>query len=244
MRSGHDEARDRRGASMELVLRGDRLPKFGLLLALMVADLTLAPFIAMLPRGAALVQVLTLLVLLAALGVAGLRRIAVVLFAVALLSHVASNVLGGSSLAVASPAFRLVFLAYVLGLVVGRVLADRIVSLDTIAGAASAYVLLGAVWGNLLLVVEQLQPGSFHVPIAWTQGPGHTLTAALMYFSFATLTTVGYGDIHPNNAAAGSLCAAEALVGQLYLAIMIARMVGLHTSGHATDERGTPGEGP
>ena len=51
-----------------------------------------------------------------------------------------------------------------------------------------------------------------------------------MYFSFATLTTLGYGDIRPTDAAAGSLCAAEAFIGQLYLAIMIARMVGLYTS--------------
>jgi len=61
-------------------------------------------------------------------------------------------------------------------------------------------------------------------------GPGGDLRSALMYFSFATLTTLGYGDIHPTDAAAGSLCAAEAFIGQLYLAIMIARMVGLYTS--------------
>jgi voltage-gated potassium channel len=244
MRSSHEKARIGRVGSMELVLTGKRLPRFGLLLALMLADLTLAPFIAMLPRGPALVQVLTVLILIAALAVAGLRRIAVVLFAVAVVLHIASSVLGAPFLAIASPAFRLVFLSYVLALVIGRVLADRIVTLDTIAGAASAYVLLGAVWGNLLLVVEQLQPGSFDVPTAWMQGPGHTLTTALMYFSFATLTTVGYGTIHPNNAAAGSLCAAEALIGQLYLAIMIARMVGLHTSVQTPREPGTPGEGP
>jgi voltage-gated potassium channel len=244
MGSSHDKARIGRVGSMELVLTGKRLPRFGLLLTLMLADLTLAPFIAMLPRGAVLVQSLTVLVLFAALAVAGLRRIAVVLFAGAALLHIGSSVLGGPFLAVASPAFRLVFLAYVLALIVGRVLADRIVTLDTIAGAASAYVLLGAVWGNLLLVVERLQPGSFDVPMAWTQGPGHTLTTALMYFSYATLTTVGYGYIHPNNAAAGSLCAAEALVGQLYLAIMIARMVGLHTSVGTAHDRDAPGDGP
>ena len=61
-------------------------------------------------------------------------------------------------------------------------------------------------------------------------GPGRDLRAALMYFSFSTLTTLGYGDIHPTDPAAGGLCAAEALIGQLYVAIMIARMVGLHTS--------------
>jgi len=50
------------------------------------------------------------------------------------------------------------------------------------------------------------------------------------YFSFITLTTVGYGDITPVWPGAGGLAAAEVVVGQLYLAITIARLVGLHTS--------------
>ncbi len=48
-----------------------------------------------------------------------------------------------------------------------------------------------------------------------------------MYFSFVTLATVGYGDVKPTNPGVGGLCVAEALVGQLYLAIMIGRMVAL-----------------
>ena len=55
---------------------------------------------------------------------------------------------------------------------------------------------------------------------------------ALTYFSFVTLTSVGYGDIHPNDAGAGGVCAAEAIVGQLYLAIMIARLVGIWVTRH------------
>jgi hypothetical protein len=54
--------------------------------------------------------------------------------------------------------------------------------------------------------------------------------AALIYFSFITLTTVGYGYITPLWPGAGGLAAAEAIVGQLYLAITIARLVGLHAA--------------
>src|SRR5262249_27363687 len=113
------------------------------------------------------------------------------------------------------------------------------VTFDTVAGAACAYFLLGLVWGDLFLLVDRWRPGSFAIPTGWMVGPGRDLRSALMYFSFSTLTTLGYGDIHPTDPApagpgadpaAGGLCAAEALIGQLYVAIMIARMVGLHTS--------------
>jgi multisubunit Na+/H+ antiporter MnhF subunit len=240
MRSSHDEARADRGTAVELVLTGRRLPRFALLLAAMLAELTLAPFIDMLPRGLALVQALTTMVLLAALAVAGSRRLAVLLFAGALLVHLAASLFTGSVLTAAAHALRLVFLCYVVGLVFRRVLADRAVTLDTVAGAACAYMLLGLVWGDLFMLLESWRPGSFHMPATWTQGSDRTLRSSLVYFSFATLTTVGYGEIHPNDPAAGSLCAAEALVGQLYLTIMIARLVGLHTSRAASD-RGRPG---
>ncbi len=244
MHSSHHGGRAQRDGSLELVLTGKRLPKFGLLLGAMLAELTLSPFIAMIPGGIVVVQGLTTLVLLAALAVAGPHRIAVVLFTVALLFHVVASVAEGSSLATISPAFRLAFLCYVVWLVVRRVLADRAVTLDTVAGAACAYMLLGLVWGELFLLIERLRPGSLHVPATWIEGPGRTLRTTLVYFSFATLTTLGYGEIHPTDAVGGSICAAEALVGQLYLAIMIARMVGLHTARQTTDDGPAPGQAP
>jgi voltage-gated potassium channel len=235
MPSIHDEARADRGTAVELVLTGRRLPRFALLLTAMLAELTLAPFINMLPGGLVLVQMITATVLAAALAVAGSHRLAVVLFTGALLVHLVAGGTPGPLLS-AAHALRLVFLCYVVGLVFRRVLADRAITLDTVAGAACAYMLLGLAWGDLFLVLESWRPGSFHVPATWTLGsPAQTLRSSLMYFSFATLTTVGYGEIHPNDPAAGSLCAAEAVIGQLYLAIMIARLVGLHTSRASSD---------
>ena len=85
-------------------------------------------------------------------------------------------------------------------------------------------------WGNLYLLLELIRPGSFQIPAAWRIGAIWDPAAALVYFSFITLTTVGYGDIVPMWPGAGGLAAAEAIVGQLYLAITIARLVGLHAS--------------
>jgi len=205
-------------------------PRFGILLLAMLAELTLAPFIIMATGTLTIARWVGALVLLAALSVAGSHRVAIALFSGALIFHLASMVSETTAVGAAAETFRLLFLSYVFGLIVWRVVHDRIVTLDTVAGAACAYFLLGVVWGDLFLLVERWRPGSFAIPTGWMVGPGRDLRSALMYFSFATLTTLGYGDIRPTDAAAGSLCAAEAFIGQLYLAIMIARMVGLYTS--------------
>ena len=197
-----------------------RAPRFGILLLAMLAELTLAPFIIMATGTLTIARWVGALVLLAALSVAGSHRVAIALFSGALIFHLASMVSETTAVGAAAETFRLLFLSYVFGLIVWRVLHDRIVTLDTVAGAACAYFLL----------VDRWRPGSFAIPTGWMVGPGRDLRSALMYFSFATLTTLGYGDIRPTDAAAGSLCAAEAFIGQLYLAIMIARMVGLYTS--------------
>jgi Ion channel len=212
----------------------DRLPRFGFLLAAMVAEVVLGPFIVMGTQSLTTVRLLAVVVLLAALSVAGSGRIAVVLFAVAVSAHFLWIISPRTDIAAMSEAARFVFLCYVLAVLVRRVMRDRVVTLDTVAGAACAYMLIGWVWGELFTLVEGWRPGSFIIPAGWLTGPGRDLRSTLMYFSFATLTTVGYGDIHPSNPASGMLCAAEALVGQLYLAIMIARMVGLHTAQRST----------
>ena len=127
---------------------------------------------------------------------------------------------------VAPATSRFVFLCYALGVVVWHVSRDPEVTLDIIAGAACAYMLLGAVWAGLYQLVEHARPGSFDIPSSWIP-PDRNPQAALVYFSFVTLATVGYGDVKPTNPGVGGLCVAEALVGQLYLAIMIGRMVAL-----------------
>ena len=126
---------------------------------------------------------------------------------------------------------RLVFYAYIAVGIIRHVLRDRTVTMDAIAGAACAYMLLGMVWMHLYLLIELAHPGSFDIPAGFLVRGDPTI--ALGYFSFVTLTTLGYGDIHPSTAAAAGFCAVEALVGQLYLAITIARMVGLELAGRS-----------
>src|SRR5262245_1246103 len=179
-----------------LLLHGRHLPRFGFLLAAMIAELTVGPFIVLATSGLGIVRLLGVILLVAALLVAGSHRTAVVLFVAAVASHLVASFSPAILATAAAEAFRIVFLCYVLGLVVWHVLRDETITLDTVAGAACAYFLLGVVWGDFLFFVELWRPGSFAVPTSWTVGVGRDLRSALMYFSLATLTTVCFGDIY------------------------------------------------
>jgi hypothetical protein len=98
------------------------------------------------------------------------------------------------------------------------------VSVHRVQGAVAAYLLLGLMWGFAYELVAALHAGAFATALANPHGD-----RGLMYFSFVTLTTVGYGDVTPVHPAARSLALLEALTGQLYPAILLARLVTLHT---------------
>jgi hypothetical protein len=111
------------------------------------------------------------------------------------------------------------------------ILDEERVTLDTVFGGICVYLMIGLIWVLAYSIVEYLQPGSFRVdggPLTRPLDPGEFRHAELMYFSFVTLTTVGYGDILAKSTPARALAAAEAVVGSLYLAVFIARLVGLH----------------
>lgn len=103
---------------------------------------------------------------------------------------------------------------------------ERNVSADVIAGAIVAYLLMAVMWSQVYFVLETLRPGSFL--LAHETGPA--TESLFRYFSIVTITTVGYGDITPATAAARSLANLEAIVGQLYLVIQVAWLVGMHVS--------------
>jgi len=95
-------------------------------------------------------------------------------------------------------------------------------------GAACVYLLIGAVFGAAYSLSELLAPGSFALP-DWVDAANPR--SALNYFSFVTLTTLGYGEIAPLADGVRSLAILESIVGILFPAILIGRIVGLYTSG-------------
>jgi len=95
-------------------------------------------------------------------------------------------------------------------------------------GAVSVYLLIGLTFANVHFLLETITPGSYHCQS--TQCDADYQMSAYVYFSFVTLTTMGYGDITPATRIAGMLSYMEAITGQMYVAILMARLVGMHIS--------------
>jgi len=104
--------------------------------------------------------------------------------------------------------------------ILGQVFRDGPITSHRIQGAIAVYLLLGLAWAAAYELVELRHRGAFAGSFTGAQ-----VEQAWLYFSYATLSTVGYGDIVPVHAFARSLAVLEALVGQLYPAILIARLV-------------------
>ena len=93
---------------------------------------------------------------------------------------------------------------------------------DKICGAISAYFLMGFMWSQGFMLFFHLDPASINVPAEML---GNKIWS--IYFSFTTLTTLGYGDITPQTTATRAYAILEAAVGQIFLAVIIARLVAL-----------------
>lgn len=104
-----------------------------------------------------------------------------------------------------------------------RIFTTRRVTPALISAAVSIYLLAGIIWAIVFHAVEYIHPGSFSIP-----GDGQIAGAGdLYYFSFVTLTTLGYGDVSPVTAVARSLAVFEAVFGQLFLVVLLGRLVSL-----------------
>jgi hypothetical protein len=124
----------------------------------------------------------------------------------------------------------LLFLILVVAAILAHVFRSRHITRETIAGAICAYLLIGATWAHVFSIVENVMPGSFadnsiEADAASGPEPIRDQSNRFTYFSLVTLTTLGYGDITPVTQPAKNLAALEAIFGQLYLAVLIARLV-------------------
>jgi hypothetical protein len=199
-----------------------------LLLALIVL-VAVEPFFQPVAGGATVFYALLAGVLLAGvLSVSGSRRrlaVAAALGLPAIVAHALHFSTGQSAPLVVGLFFALAFQIFVAAVVIEVVVRSERVSHNVILGVASAYLLLGVVWAHLYVLLEVWWPGSFVEAGAPVSARAHLLQP-LLYYSFVTLSTLGYGDIAPQTAPARALAALEAMTGQLFVAILIAVFVG------------------
>lgn len=134
------------------------------------------------------------------------------------------------ALAVMREVSTLIMLALFILVVAERAYRSGPVTQHRIKGAVAVYLLLGLVWANTYELLYLMRPEAFSGAVGGA-GP-----QTWIYYSFVTLTTMGYGDITPVHPIARSLAISEALTGQLYVATTLARLVALQVgSGNKTD---------
>jgi hypothetical protein len=120
------------------------------------------------------------------------------------------------------------FFLYITGTIINHILHSEKVSTDTLYGAVCVYLLLGLLWASIYSFLEHLSPGIIFVTN--NSDVIGTLTAnELIYYSYTTLTTLGYGDVTSFTPEGRIISVLEAIVGQLFLAFLVARLIAIYT---------------
>jgi voltage-gated potassium channel len=212
-------------------LRFRRFSTVELLIALALLFVSF-PFVEEMKDGDLILSVLFSLVLLAAvLAVAGRKRVLVIALVLAIpavagrwLNHLRPDLVSAAVFLVAG----LLLVAFVVANLLRFVLRAPSVNVEVLCASISAYLMLGLMWTMAYWLVDQLTPGgafSFNTNAGARSINGFNG----FYFSFITLSTVGYGDITPVSRIARWLAAMEAMTGLLYVAVLIARLVSLYS---------------
>lgn len=133
------------------------------------------------------------------------------------------------------------YLTYITAFLLWRILVNRDVTSNTIFASLCVYLMLGYIWAFLYSMLEVLAPGSFAIDtdvFRYRVGSDHLYTELyyFMYYSFTCLTTLGLGDVLPASPWARVLSVLEAIIGQIYLVVLVSRLVGMHISQRITNE--------
>jgi len=197
-----------------------------------------APFVEEIEGGELIVSALFSLVLLAGVvAVADSKRVLVIAIVLAIpaiagrwMNHFRPDLVPPHVFLTAG----LILIAFVVANLLRFVLRAPSVNADVLCASISAYLMLGLMWTLAYWLVDQLTPGgafSFN-----TNGGTRSINGFTgFYFSFITLSTVGYGDITPVSRIARWLAAMEAMTGLLYVAVLIARLVSLYSAPKSDD---------
>jgi hypothetical protein len=213
------------------------LPNAWLLFALLLQVLTY-PFLEGYRPGRAAMAVFDLVILALALRASRAggheTQLGYVLVAPAMVLHAAAAFGDERSIVYsASLVAQALFHAFVVICLLRYMLRDDIMTRDELFAAAGLYVLMAFVFAYLYALIEHLQPGAFVINAANSR-EGITRWWDLLYFSFTCLTSVGFGEITPANDHARSLVVIQQMIGVLYFALVVSRLVAMQTR-RATD---------
>lgn len=204
-----------------------RIGRFLFLLISIVLMFTLRPFLEGFIGISILVDIFATLILLSGIYAASSNkrvcRFAMLIAFPTLITHWTNYFVKVHYLFVANKIFGGLFYAFMVVVILNYLFKEKQITVDTIAGAICAYFLIGLMWSSVFTVLELAQPGSFEI----SQNL-RTESFSFTYYSYVTLTTLGYGDITPISTQARSFSLVEAITGQIYLATLVARLVSIN----------------
>lgn len=218
-------------------LRGAWMGTYGWLLVAMICTFFLGPLLAEFEYGVRIGDAVGLLVVIAAIvAVTDERKhvysLAIIAFAAvipqALDPHVESNWTG-----IIANLAAMGFLGYIFIVIQKDIFKTSKVTIDTLVGSVCGYLLLASIFAAIYSTLLQINGDAFLVDPALNVSPENlhfqgTEFGVITYYSVVTLTTVGYGDVIPATTVARGLVSTEAILGQVYLTMIVARLVGLH----------------
>ena len=193
-----------------------------------------APFVQDLPQGELIESLLLTLVMVAALLAVGGRRRTHLIALALLVPALAGKWINHFRPDLMSPTVYIFGAIFFYGFVVAHLLrfivrAPR-VDANVLCAGVAGFLLLGLLWVPAYLLVARLNPAAFTLPAG--SGAGAVLGGFdAFYFSFITLCTIGYGDITPASKVARMLAMMEGITGLFYMAVLISRLVSIHSSG-------------
>jgi hypothetical protein len=168
------------------------------------------------------------------------RMVVLPLAVLAWLSQILEQLMKDRSIAIVSDLLGIAVLLSVILLLLLHLFSLHSANFEAINAALCVYLLMGMLWSIAYSMTELLAPGSFAYPLAGgastTMQFGGEHTIVPLYYSFVTMTTLGYGDVVPIGAMAKVLAIGQAMMGQVYLVVLVARLVGLQISGASRKE--------
>lgn len=196
--------------------------------------LIMAPLFRVVPGGEMRFSILLCLVLTAAIYFNSTQRWILILATLtggaAIICVAIARATGAMTAQIAGDALGLGLLSFTTLFMLNTLMQTRRVSRDTVIGGICVYMLIGLCFALAYILVIDLGAGALveaGQPIARTLEGGSDHALTVLYFSFVTLTTLGYGDIAPIGEMPRMLASTEAIIGQLYIAIFIARLISL-----------------